>query len=179
MQTLWTSWILGLTALLLALNAGSVQANFVNFTLTGNVIYADSGNGFNLSSETQSVSLLFEDSVLSGGSGVVSFGNGSGNTLSVVAGSYSFVESEDNNFATGFPQLTLSGGAFSNMNFAFNIGTFGYLDSTNLGFDGDDDNSGIIGGTWGDFSTSPVPLPATLWLFSSGLLGMVAVARRK
>ncbi len=31
----------------------------------------------------------------------------------------------------------------------------------------------------GSMSTTPVPIPAAVWLFSSGLIGLVAVARRK
>ena len=30
-----------------------------------------------------------------------------------------------------------------------------------------------------DFSVTPIPLPAALWLFGAGLLGLVGIARRK
>ena len=55
-------------------------------------------------------------------------------------------------------------------------------------------SAGIIGSAWGDFdgtqysevfnvnvtaASSPVPVPAAVWLFGSGLMGLVGVARRR
>lgn len=40
----------------------------------------------------------------------------------------------------------------------------------------------VIGSAFGDFifaAAQPVPVPAALWLFGSGLLGLISVARRK
>lgn len=36
-----------------------------------------------------------------------------------------------------------------------------------------------FGFAYGDFSFTPVPVPAAVWLFGSGLLGLVGIARRK
>jgi hypothetical protein len=42
-----------------------------------------------------------------------------------------------------------------------------------------DTDFGKISGSPGSWSTSAVPVPAAVWLFGSGLLGLVGMARRK
>ncbi|MDH5191410.1 MAG: VPLPA-CTERM sorting domain-containing protein [Gammaproteobacteria bacterium] len=32
---------------------------------------------------------------------------------------------------------------------------------------------------WGEYALTPVPVPAAIWLFGSGLIGLVAISRRK
>jgi hypothetical protein len=42
------------------------------------------------------------------------------------------------------------------------------------------ENGGIDGGTeLINYSPSTVPLPAAVWLFGSGLIGLIGIARRK
>jgi len=67
-----------------------------------------------------------------------------------------------------------------------------------VNFDGIDDytatfvSAGIVGVEWGDFNptpyievwkvainSSPVPVPAAVWLFGSGLVGLAGIARRR
>ncbi len=164
-----------LAALALTFSTGNAQAALVNFTLTGAVTYADAGNLFGLD-DTDSVSVVgsFDDSALLGGSGSVSFT--SGGSFTVTAGDFTFDQTDDD-LAT----LVLDAGAFDEFNFLANIGALGSFDSMGGFFDGDDDNSGTMGGTWTAFSMTPavVPVPAAAWLFGSGLLGLVGFARRK
>lgn len=65
--------------------------------------------------------------------------------------SFTLLNSNENDFVTNIPQGNL---------FATHV----YLSNGQTGF---------------AFGGSPVPVPAAVWLFGSGLFGMVAVARRK
>lgn len=162
------------------LGLGSAQAALMNFTLTGEVNYADS-NLFNLA-EGDAVTVVgtFDDSVLSGGTGSVSFA-GTGNTFVVTAGDASFTEADDTSDGGVYPRLDLTAYTFDDFFFQFGPGGVdGWYFDSGLGyFDADDGDSGIVNGTWVDFSMSPVPVPAAAWLLGSGLLGLVGIARRK
>lgn len=176
-----------IAAISMALGMGSVQAALWNFTLSGEVIYADAPNDYNLSGgSTVTVAGTFDDSVLTGGgNGTVSFatGNPYGNTFTVTAGDIVFTPNE---VFSGTPQLTLSA---MNIDFA-STGFLFYGTDTTSGatfnsyfsyFDGDDINLGYVSGDWLSFSATQVvvPVPAAVWLFGSGLLGLVGIARRK
>lgn len=171
-----------LAAIALIFGIGSAQAALVNFTLTGGVVYADPGNGFNLNGgDTVSVAGVFDNSVLLGGTGNVSFnGSNINNTFTVTAGSYTFTQVDDVSGGV-YPELVLDAGAFADFSFLADIGLFGYFDSQLGGFDGDDDNSGLISGTWTSYSMTPaaVPVPAAAWLLGSGLLGLAGIARQR
>lgn len=174
---------LRLTLAALALCAfGSANAALVNFTLTGYVDdWADSGNAFGVGlGDPIYASGTFDDSVLSSGSGTVSFGTGSGNSMAITVGSQTFSAADDVNFATGFPQLSLLSGAFDGLNFYADFGSAGYFASTGGFFDGLDDGYLLIAGAWdaASFSVSAVPVPAAAWLFASGLAGLIGFARR-
>lgn len=163
------------------------HAALVNFELTGTVdLQADSGNVFDLSlTDTISVSGTFDDSILTGGTGIVSFGSGSGNTMAMVVGSQTFSAGNDTNFLSGYPQLSLNAGLFDGLNIEITFGdsSASAFYSQDFWFDGYDDindNLGnLVSGTWTDFQMTPVPVPAAVWLFGSGLLGLVGLARRK
>lgn len=176
-----TKMAIPLIAVAAGLGLGSAQAAMVNFTLTGDVQYAGSGNLFNLTvGDSVTVAGTFDDAVLSGGTGTVSFASGSGNDFVITAGDYTFTEADDTSGGV-YPTLELSGGGFDDFWFLSAIGATGYFDSGFGFFDGDDDNGGVITGTWLDFSMTPVviPVPAAVWLLGSGLLGLAGVARRK
>lgn len=165
----------------LAFGAGSAQAALVNFTLTGDVVYADGGNLFGLNSgDTVSVVGVFDDAVLTGGAGTVSFASVPGNSFTVTAGNYTFTQADDVSGGV-YPTLDLTAGmAFSDFTFLANIGSSGYFDSQVGYFDGDDDNSGLISGEWTNFTATAVPEASTygMMLAGLGLVGFMA-ARRK
>jgi len=173
--------VIKLAGALLFLGAGSVHANLLNFTLTGSVdAFADAGNAFGLSlNDPVTATGTFDDSVLSGGTGDISFGMGSGNSITLNIGTQTFVASDDTSFASGSPTLSLVGGAFAGLNFDADFQTLGYFSSLDQYFDGEDDSANLISGTWTSISTTPVPVPAALWLFTSGLVGLTSIGRRK
>lgn len=169
--------------LILATVMSSAQAVLVNFELTGNVdFWADAGNEFGLVlGDTITATGTFDDSVLAGGFGTVDFSSGSGNTLTITAGSMVFTESDDDNFLFGFPTMVIDPNPlFSEMNFST---TSGYLffDSFFDVFDAEDNYGNMVNGTW-DFnslSITPVPVPAALWLLGSGLIGLAGFAGKR
>lgn len=162
----------------LMLSAGSAHAALVNFEFTGNVDYSLGFGGLN-GGDTVTVTGVFDDSVLSGGSGTVGFASGSGNTLSVAAGSYTFTETNDALYSSSGAYLTLASGALSDFNYQAISGTNGAVDN----FDSSATffwSDIYLSGTWNTaVQMTPVPIPAALWLFGSGLLGLVGLARRK
>lgn len=165
----------------LMLGAGAAQAALVNFTLTGDVdLLADAGNSYGLNmGDTISATGTFDDAVLISGTGIVSFGDGSGNSLTLNVGSEPFVASDDSNYGSGYPQLSLNSGTFDGLNVSILFGASSSFDSLNFWFDAYDDSGNLVSGTWTDFQMTPVPIPAAVWLFGSGLLGLVGIARRK
>jgi len=168
----------------LSVGAGGVQAALVNFTLDGTVNDDSGGNGFGLTNgDSITATGVFDDSAQTGvGSESVSFGLGSGNSLNLVVGSESFTQLDDVDYDTGnSPTFSFTDGSFTGFNFLATFGTFGSFSSVNLAFDAGDDNfnSNFASGTWGNYSTTVVPVPAAVWLFGSGLIGLVGVARRK
>lgn len=172
-----------LAAISFALGLGSAQAATWNFTLTGEVILADSPNDYNLSGGSPvTVTGIFDDSVLTGGTGVISFAT-PGNSFTVTAGDAIFTPDE---VFAGTPTLTLNAmnADFVSTGFLFyatDATTGATFNSYFSYFDGDDANFGYVSGGWLSFSATQtvVPVPAAVWLFGSGLLGLVGVARRK
>jgi hypothetical protein len=172
-----------LAAIALSLSGGAAHAALMNFTLTGTVnLPPDSGNLFNLNDgDTVSVVGSFDGSVLTSGTGTVLFDKlNPGNTFKVTAGDFSFTEMNDIDYTTGgTPSLTLTSGSLPGFDFVADIGVLGFFNSQGGVFNGDDDEFGIIAGTWTRFEMTVVPVPAAVWLFGSGLLGLVGIARRK
>lgn len=173
-----------ITACLLMLGISPVQATLLNFTLTGQIDFADSPNDFGLVDlDTIFATGTYDDSTLSGSGTESIIFDGVTNFLNVDLNLKSFTQADDDRFGTGFPKLIFVGGAFSALDFSTSFDTNGFFDSFPASgvtdFEGEDDNFNIIEGVWTGFETSPVPVPATVWLFGSGLLGLVGVARRK
>jgi len=165
-----------LGALTLLIATGSAQAALVSYVLTGDILSGDENfpNTFGLAvGDTITASGVFDDSVLSSGSGTIDFSLGSGNTMTLSVGSATFTANDDSRFGSGTgPALSLSSFALTNLDFN-NPGVFGSL---GLFFD---DADMMIGEWRTSAELTTVPVPAAVWLFGSGLLGLVGIARRK
>lgn len=159
-----------LTGLLLIASTGA-RAALVNFELTGDV-QAAIGNPYGLSvGDTILASGTFDDSVLMGGTGTVSFADMT-NNMSISVGSATFTD----DMVTVDAQLTLDNGAFIGLDYtSTEFDGFVSIIST---FTGSNDT---LAGSWdaASLQVTPVPVPAALWLMGSGLLGLAGVLRRK
>lgn len=164
-------------ALLCAMPAA--QAATYNFTVTGLVLVGDEffPNAYNLTAgEAVTATGTFTANLGTIGSetGTVSFATGSGNTMTInLNGTFLFATSDDG-YGSGLgPYLTFNLGSLTDFDFqktgapAFN--------SSFLSFD----DFGSMYGEWTSASLTAVPVPAAVWLFGSGLLGLVGMARRK
>lgn len=148
----------------------SVQAALVNFEITGTIDWAAGGNtfGVNLGDEI-TASGVFNDSVLSSGSGVIDF-TVSGNDMTIDVNGTIFDDSME---YYGGALMELDNSALLDLQYSATAGDF---DSFSIDFI----SSGEFTGIWGtNVAMSPVPIPAALWLFGSGLLALVGFARRK
>ena len=169
-------------ALLLILTGlGNANAALVNFTLTGTVDYGDESypNVFGLTAgDTITAVGSFDDSVLSGGSGTIDFSSSSTNTLTLYVGTETFTASNDADFGTGGgPSMTLSSNLLTDFDIYILAGINGATADFSSFIDTFDDLD-AMSGTW-DNTLNTVPVPAAVWLFGSGLLGLAGVARRR
>lgn len=96
---------------------------------------------------------------------IVDVGGGTFN-FKIVGASFSDTKHSDLLTYFGLPEGNYQGG----LNISFN--TTGSIPNTGEAFTSDTLFSG-------DVVNSPVPVPAAVWLFGSGLIGLVGIARRK
>lgn len=170
------------------ISVSNVNAALMNFTITGDVIFGEEGgiqNAFALvAGDTISLTGVFDDNALLNGNGTISFGASSGNSLSISFGDSSpliLTEMSDENYGTQWTEsfMTLTNNSLVDFSFFARPGTNGseaYFSSFGLGFD-DVDN---LYGEWNtNVEMSAVPVPAALWLFGSGLIGLIGIAKRK
>ena len=83
--------------------------------------------------------------------------------------------------------ITLSNNANFTLGMDWGLGYFGDSNSTLISspdtylivFDGYDAQENRISGNTLAVDLAPIPVPAAVWLFGTGLIGLVAVARRK
>jgi hypothetical protein len=162
---------------LLVFSLGNAQAALVNYTITGIVVLGEDNygpNAFGLNeNDTITAFGTFDDSALTGGAGTVTFGSGSGNTMTISVGTATYTASDDIDFALGDPSIT-----FTSLT---SISDFDYLASDfsfNSLFTSFDDYGNLFG-DWITVEVTAIPVPAAVWLFGSGLIGLAGVARRK
>ena len=106
--------------------------------------------------------------------------------MTILFGGRTFLDSVGLNYTSTepslAPRLSLSGGALTELNYGKNADAgFSTLTSVLLNVDAYDDGFNYVNATWTGITITPtaVPVPAAVWLFGSGLLGLVGVARRK
>lgn len=162
----------------------SAHAALVNYTITGDVVLGADNfgpNAFGLNEfDTITATGTFDDSVLTSGSGTIDFSSGSGNTMTINVGTETFTASNDIGYGTsGGPTITLGSFSLSDFNFLASLGTNGAVADFSSSFTSFDDFANLFGDWQTSVSITPVPVPAAVWLFGSGLLGLVGVARRK
>ena len=105
----------------------TADAGTIRWQLTGSVDHADAGNDFGLSvTDTITGYAIFDDSVLSGGAGVVELGttgNAFGGELSFTVGEFMFEEEDDTDFDKHqYPSFRIFEGELVNLNFVVNPG---------------------------------------------------------
>ena len=71
--------------------------------------------------------------------------------------------------------MNWGGGYFGDTNFSLLSSPDTYL----IVFDGLDASGGRISGNTLAVDLAPIPVPAAAWLFGTGLIGLIGVARRK
>lgn len=160
---------------LISLMASTSHAATINFDFTGIVDASlDTQNKpgdqflFGLApTDTINVFGSYDDSGLTGGSGILTFADFTDFTLNV--GTETFLINANT-------QLALDNSNLTALNYTSSDGVFV---SINMNFVGDEntDGSGDFHGHWED--TAVVPVPAAVWLFGSGLIALFGFARRK
>ncbi len=177
MRTMRLTGARSAAAALVLLCASGAEAGLVNFTVSGDVNFALFGNPFGLNTgDTVTASGVFDDSVLSGGSGTVSF-NDPGNSMTLTIGGIVYTDVMD---VFGGADITLGGGSLVSFDYGATAGVNGAIADFQSNFLNFGSGAWLVG-TWdaASFQMTPVPVPAAFWLFGSGLLGLVAQARKR
>jgi len=159
-----------LVAALFCVSIGA-HAALVNFQLSGDV-QAAVGNPYGLSvGDTILATGTFDDSVLVGGSGTISFAD-SINNMSIYVGDTTYTDLS----IVGDAQLTLSASAFVGLDFtSTDNGSFVSIVGSFVG------GNNNLAGSWdaASLQMSPVPVPAAAWLMGSGLVALAGFVRCK
>ncbi len=168
----------------MAVGATGAQAALVNFTLMGTTsTFTTVPNVFGVGvGDTVTVTGTFDDSVLSGGTGLVYFdSNLSGtNSFELSIGTYTFSNTADPAYSSGgYPYLDITGPTSAGLMFVveFDGHAFDSWGNTFVGWESGFDRT-VFGG-WNTFGMTPVPVPAAVWLLGSGLIGLAGIAKRK
>jgi hypothetical protein len=192
MDNLFSNKIFSGLAVALALFSATpaAQAALVtyNYTITGYVLVGDeldpnvynlTGN-FGLPNESITATGTFTADLGTSGneSGQVFFATGSGNTMTIDLNGTFLYATDDSGYGTGIgPSLTFSSGSL--FDFDFQKPASPAFNSSFLSFDDFD----LMYGEWTSLNLTVVPtvvpVPAAVWLFGSGLLGLVGIARAR
>ncbi len=168
--------------------ASNAHAVFVSYDVVGRADYADIGNKFGLSkNDLIRANVRFDDGLISGASyEEISLGEMSGNSLAISVGLVQLTEAQDTGYTRGFPKIEFTNGQFSGINFdstnIFGLQTSqlsnSYLQSVGSFVNGEDADNNLITANWQLDNFTVVPLPAAVWLFVFGLVGLVRLAKR-
>ena len=155
------------------------SAALVSFTITGDILVGDevAYNDYGLSAgDTVTVTGIFDDSELTAGTGKIDFDLITGNTMTIAAGSLTLYEFHDLDF---YSYLYFDNYQLTQFDYYAHAGVNGSpsgFRSALLSFD----DLGRLEGEWrSDVSLAAIPVPAALWLFGSGLLGLLVAARKR
>jgi len=169
--------ILGITVL----SAGTVHGALLSYTITGDVLSGDESfpNVFGLTGgDTITAAGVFDDAPLTAGTGTISFGSGSGNTMTITVGTETFTASNEQNFASGFPQLTFSSFSLTDFDYIAHVGTNGAPADFDSYFTFFDDFDSLLGQWREGAEIAAVPEPLSAALVGTALLGLVAIRRK-
>ncbi len=179
------------------------QAVLVTTTVTGSVDLADASNPFGLTTadSVTAVAVYDDGGIPAVGAFNLPIDSNPSFSLTITLGSFTFVETDDDKFGTGFPRLAFLDGQLDGIDFERDGFPFGaFPDLIVGGFDGEtrwflDEfvsggaNNVLLEGTWdlANAVTVPnvvtdVPEPATWPLFAGALFGLAGFggrARRK
>jgi len=166
------------------LTAGQAQAALVQFTVEGEITFASEGNGFGLSTGTTiSASGVFnDDSFIASSSGSYIDFSTIENNMSIVFGDYTYTDIMET--YNGAHMLFDNSGVFNGIEYgAIDLPAFdswGALSSSS-DFSGTNNlGDTTVTGNWtNSYAVSAVPVPAAVWLFSTGSVFLVGFARRQ
>jgi hypothetical protein len=172
-------------ALFSAMPAAQAALATYNYTITGDVYVGDEtfANAYGLTAGdtvTATGTFTADLGTIGNETGTVLFATGSGNTMSIDLNGTIFTAADDDGFLGGIgPYLIFDSGSLFDFDFQktsepkFNS-SFSFFDNFN--------ESESMFGEWTDLNLTVVPtvvpVPAAVWLFGSGLLGLVGLARR-
>ena len=172
----------------LVLFSGSTHASLVNLTVNGTVGGALNWGGLS-TGDPITANLVLDISAYTG-VGLEQFYFTGSNTLDITAGTHLFDESMDSALNAS---VSFYDGVMNDLNFGALYGVNGApeeFDSVGLTVLASRTFTEKVKGKWvtTDYqlaahwdavTLTPVPVPAAVWLFGSGLLGLAGVARRK
>jgi hypothetical protein len=168
-----------------AVSSLPVHAALVTDSFIGSVASADPTNPFGVSAgDPVAWSTTYDDALVSpSGQSFIAFDslNSPPFALSVTVGNRTFVESEDNDFDFGFPELSFLDGSLVGIDF---IVDFAQGSLSNLTFTAEEFDFEIVDNTAGSLLVEgtlvedgePIPAPGALPLLAFGL-GVLAFAR--
>ncbi len=174
---------LGVVSLAALWGMSAANAGTVNFSVDTTVLLADPGNVFGLlGGETITLSGSYDDSVYDGvGAGTVYFDSGSGNHLSLVLGSVTLDETNDDGYlGGGFPNVSFIDGNFAGAEFLGSIVNGQPIDfNLNMGtMDATDSGMGRIQAEF-SFVSGSSPEPSTIVMAVVGAAGLILVRHRR
>ena len=191
-----------ITFCVLALGAGlfmaaPAKAVLVTTTINGSIELAHPTNPFGLTTadSVTAVAVYDDGSIPAVGAFNLGLDSDPSFSLTVTLGSFTFVETDDDEFGSGFPRLEFTDGDLVGMDFERDGFGFGGFADLRLGEFSNgtrwflDDNVGpvavLLEGTW-DFANAvtvpndvaSIPEPSAWLLFAGGLFGLAGMTRQ-